>query len=91
MPEEPAPVATVAPSRIPLMLALVIVLGFFGTILGMMFKNIPEQMMTPLNIMIGALNTSLALVLSYYFGSSAGSAQKTELLGAVLHTRGKDQ
>lgn len=61
-------------------LACVIVVGFL-TILGLfVFKAVPEQNNQALSIMLGTLGTAFGLVVGYFFGSSKGSADKTELM-----------
>lgn len=57
----------------------------FGVVLMMMFSDehqIPENMKDTALILFGALVAELAKVMNYWFGSSAGSKQKTDLLGA---------
>lgn len=64
----------------PKALAVSITLGFFGILIYMMKFPIPAESRDVLNIMLGALGTAWISVISYYFGSSAGSAAKNELL-----------
>ncbi len=68
------------PSRIPGTLAIGITVGFFG-ILGVMLAGVwrPNDN-NALLILLGALGTSWGAVVNYYFGSSAGSARKDEIL-----------
>ena len=67
--------------QIPAILALAVTVGFFG-ILGYTLKwEIPEKSQALVNIMLGSLGTAWISIISYYFGSSAGSDRKTELLG----------
>lgn len=65
----------------PRLLALAITVGFFGLLGTMLGHDIPEGNRQVLDIMIGALGTAWTGVVTYYFGSSAGSARKTEMLG----------
>ena len=67
--------------RTPAYLAYGITLGFFGVLGYMMIYTIPETGHDALLIMLGALGGAWASVVAYYFGSSAGSERKTELLG----------
>ena len=65
----------------PKTLATVVVIGFFATLYTIAFADIPDKAMQPVNILLGALTALLIQVGNYYFGSSAGSARKTALLG----------
>jgi len=68
----------------PRNLAYALVAGFF-TVLGMMFfVNVPTSTRDLLNIMLGMLGTSFVSVITYYFGSTNGSAKKTELLAQSI-------
>lgn len=62
------------------LLAAFITLGFFGVLAAMMFYPLPVATHDALMLMLGALGTAWTGVVSYYFGSSAGSDRKTELL-----------
>lgn len=64
----------------PKILAAVIVLGFFCVLGVIAFMPIATAAMQPMQILLGALTASLVQVCNYYFGSSAGSARKTEML-----------
>ena len=61
-----------------LVLAIVMTIGFFA-IVGVAILNeaIDNSL---LNMLIGTLASGFMLVLSYYFGSSKSSQDKTELL-----------
>lgn len=64
----------------PKILATVVVVGFFG-VLGWMFKyGVPKEGDEALLILLGALGAGFGMVLSYYFGSSSGSAQKNTIM-----------
>jgi len=64
----------------PKVLGFIITVGFFGILVFMMKYDIPDKSRDVLNIMIGALGTAWISVVTYYFGSSAGSARKTEMM-----------
>ncbi len=66
--------------KTPKILASVIVVGFFSVLATMAFVSIPETAQAPINILLGALTAMLTQVGNYYFGSSAGSQRKTELM-----------
>ena len=62
-------------------LAGFITLGFFTTLVLLIFKAVPEANRDILYIMIGALIGSFTGgVVGYFFGSSAGSANKTDIM-----------
>jgi hypothetical protein len=61
-------------------LAIFVTLGFFGCLALMMFYPIQKEAHDALMLMLGALGASWSAVVAYYFGSSAGSDRKTELL-----------
>jgi hypothetical protein len=64
----------------PTALAIGITLGFFGILTYMMIKPVPEASRDILNILLGSLGTSFACIIAYYFGSSNGDSEKTQLL-----------
>lgn len=60
--------------------AALIVVSFF-VILGMLlFKKIPTENTETINLAIGALLTAFGTVVGYFFGSSAGSQRKTDII-----------
>lgn len=64
----------------PKILAYAMTIGFFAILTFMLFKGVPTESRDLLNIMLGMLGTSFVSVISYYFGSSAGSVAKTQIL-----------
>ena len=67
----------------PSILGALIVAGFFVTLAAMVSRRLPEGADTEFSIMLGALATMTAAVVNYFFGSSAGSREKTMLLTGV--------
>jgi len=65
-------------SWVPPFLALAVTVGFFGILVGLMVgltKQNPE-----IDIMLGSLGSAWVGIISFYFGSSAGSQAKDQLL-----------
>jgi uncharacterized membrane protein (DUF106 family) len=67
-------------SWIPGALAILITIGFFGLLTFMILKPPPPASEKILDVMVGTLGTAWVMVVTYYFGSSAGSDRKTELM-----------
>jgi hypothetical protein len=65
---------------IQMILAAVIITGFFALLILLILHDVPEKNQELLYLVVGALIGSFSAVVGYYFGSSAGSAAKTELL-----------
>ncbi len=64
----------------PSVLGVLIILGFFIVLAAMLTQRLPDGAETEFSIMLGALATMTAAVVNYFFGSSAGSREKTRLL-----------
>jgi membrane-bound ClpP family serine protease len=67
---------------IPRVLALLITLGFFGILIWMLMKGMPQTGTEALLMMLGALGTAWTGVINFYYGSSAGSKEKNNLLAS---------
>jgi len=65
-------------SKTPEILSFVITIGFFGILSYML--TMQARPSEALLIMLGSLGTAWAAVCNFWFGSTAGSARKTELL-----------
>lgn len=64
----------------PSVLGACVILGFFMVLGVMVAKKLPAGAETEFSIMLGALATMTAAVVNYFFGSSAGSREKTRLI-----------
>ena len=67
-------------SNVPATLAILITVGFFGILIGLMAGALKTTDNQALLILLGALSASWAGICNFYFGSTNGSQQKTELL-----------
>ena len=62
--------------RVMSILAFIITLGYFGAMAALMLMPIPQDSHEVLLVMLGTLGTAWGGIIGYFFGSSAGSAQK---------------
>ena len=72
-------------SFVPPLLALIITLGFFGILIGMMTGKVTSS--DALMLLLGSLGTAWTGVISFYFGSSASSQNKDALLHQSTPTK----
>ena len=72
-----------AKSRVPGVLAILITVGFFGILVGMLTGSLQASGNNEaLLILLGALGAAWGAVVNFYYGSSAGSAAKNEMLAS---------
>jgi uncharacterized membrane protein len=64
-------------SSVPGILAVIIVVGFFGVLIGMMFGWLKVSDQQALLILLGALAAGFGSVLNYYYGSSKASDDRS--------------
>jgi xanthosine utilization system XapX-like protein len=65
-------------SWVPPFLAVVVTVGFFGILIGMMTETFKSS--DALMLMLGSLGTAWTGIIGFYFGSSASSQNKDQLL-----------
>jgi len=70
--------------KVPAILAGVVTLGFFGTLCLLVFHDLPKEGHDVLLVLIGSLGTAWTTIIAYYYGSSAGSKQKDNIMGNKL-------
>ena len=66
-------------SIIPPVLSILVTVGFFGILCYLMVTP-TDTANTPLMIMLGSLGTAWTGIIAFYFGSSAGSQKKDQML-----------
>jgi hypothetical protein len=76
---------TTTRSWIPPLLAIIITVGFFGILVGMMSGKVTSS--DALMLLLGSLGTAWTGVISFYFGSSASSQNKDQLLHQSTPTK----
>lgn len=74
--------------KTPMVLAFFSFTGFFVILLLLMQMDIPDKAHDPVMIMLGLLGGMVTAVVSYYFGSSSGSAAKTAVMGKIMGRKG---
>lgn len=72
-------------SWIPAILAISITIGFFGILIGMMTETFKTS--DALMLMLGSLATAWTGIVAFYFGSSASSQNKDDLLHQSTPTK----
>ena len=65
-------------SKLPSILALLVTLGFFGILAGLMLGKVEHG--TEIDIMLGSLGTAWSGIISFYFGSSSSSQSKDSMI-----------
>jgi hypothetical protein len=72
-------------SYLPAILAISVTVGFFGILFGLMYGQI--QHAPQIDIMLGSLGTAWTGIIAFYFGSSASSQNKDQLLHQSTPTK----
>lgn len=69
---------------VPSVLGISIVAGFFFTLAWLAFNGLPPGNENAFMFLLGSLATMTQSVMSYYFGSTKGSADKTAVMAATV-------
>lgn len=69
--------------KVPAILAIVVTVGFFASLWWVFIHGVKPESHDLAILELQTLATAWVGIIAYYFGSSAGSARKTELLAAA--------
>lgn len=64
---------------------MIVMIAFLAGHLALLFKGIPEQNKDPFIHSLGMLDAAVSFIVGYYFGSSAGSKKKSEIIQQELN------
>lgn len=64
-------------------LAIAVTAGFFALVGFLALFSVPESNKEVLYILVGVLGTGWTLVITYFFGSSAGSKRKSNIIESL--------
>jgi hypothetical protein len=67
-------------SRVPAVLSIIVTVGYFGILVGMMTGMLKVQDSQALLLMLGSLSTGWGVVMAFWFGTTNDSGRKTDLL-----------
>lgn len=70
-------------SIVPAILSVGVTAGYFGILYGMLRGSLTVSDSQALLIMIGSLGTAWGMVMAFWFGTTADSGRKTDLLAAA--------
>lgn len=66
-------------NRIRWIIAVIAMVGFFGTLALLLFRSIPDSNRDAIQILLGAMGGYVAAVVQYYFGDSDGAEHNREI------------
>lgn len=75
-------------SPVPAVLSIAVTVGYFGILIGMMSGAFKAGDSQALLLMLGSLSTAWGIVMSFWFGSTAGSFEKSKLLAQAMPPKG---
>ena len=73
--------------RTPMILAGVVCLGFFGTLIGLLLYGLPPRGQDAVLILLGALSAAFTAIVNYYYGASSGSKAKEQIIDQMAGKR----
>lgn len=69
--------------KTPEIMAYLITVGFFATLAYLIIYGKPQTGGDVMLVMVGALGTAWSTIVAYFYGSSAGSAAKTDAINKI--------
>lgn len=73
--------------RMPSTLGILVTVGFFGVVGYLLGYGAPDKGGEVLYMMLGSLGTAWTGIISYYFGSTAGSAAKNSVIATMAKSK----
>lgn len=67
-------------SPVPAVLSLLVTAGYFTILMGMMLGELQVSESQALLLMLGSLSTAWGVVMAFWFGTTASSSRKTEII-----------
>lgn len=67
----------------PRVIATLVTMGFFGTLAWLVSVGLPQNGAEAILVMLGSLGTAWTQIVAYYYGSSAGSAEKSQIIAKM--------
>lgn len=78
--DQPAPIRKRKWDLAPILLAIVITIGYFAALVFVLTQPVPKESERIIDMMLGTLTTVWIMAVSYFFGTTASSEKKTELI-----------
>lgn len=70
-------------SNMPAVLSIAVTMGYFGILCGMLSGLLKVSDSQALLLLLGSLSMAWGMVMAFWFGTTAGSGEKTRLLAAA--------
>ncbi len=77
-------------SNLPAWLSLIVTIGYFSILVGMMTGFLVITDSQALLIMLGSLSTGWGMVMAYWFGTTSSSQNKNDLLAKANFNKDKE-
>lgn len=67
-------------SWVPAALSFIVTVGYFGVLIGLLTQSLEVKDSQALLLMLGSLGTAWGMVMAFWFGTTADSGRKTDML-----------